>query len=347
MNFPEGSLEHWAEETLGVGVAQSELLPGGGNSCVKALFLQDGQQHIAKLYEPPRMGRLDSLEVESQTLRFFACHNLAGVPRPLALDELRRWLLMTNVPGERRPTDKINEADVQALLNFLKVLDDLGEKDGARQLPAASEATFSLRQLHGQLSDRLDCLWESPDEDDVALEMRSFLDNDLFMALQVFLSRAETQLRRAGLTADDELAAEHRRLSPSDFGFHNALRAADGTWSFVDFEYFGWDDPAKTLADLLLHPRMSLAPSLQRLLVQERLTVLANDTNLLTRLRATLPVFGIKWCLILLNEFLPEGRQRRRAAAGANTTDQRPGQLSKARALLQRLHDQDFSHALG
>ena len=346
MTFPEGSLEHWAEETLGVGVARSEPLHGGANSCVKALLLQDGQQSIAKLYEPPRMGRLDSLEVESQALRFFACHDLAGVPRPLALDELRRWLLMTNVPGERRAADEVGEPDVQALLHFLKLLDDLGEKDGARQLPAASEATFSLRQLHGQLSHRLECLWESPDDDDVAGEMRDFLDNDLFMALQVFLSRAETQLRRAGLTADDELAAEHRRLSPSDFGFHNALRADDGTWSFVDFEYFGWDDPAKTLADLLLHPRMPLAPPLQRLLVRERLAVLPNDTNLLTRLRATLPVFGIQWCLILLNEFLPESRQRRQAA-GVGDTDQRPTQLGKARALLQRLHDQDFAHALG
>ena len=45
-----------------------------------------------------------------------------------------------------------------------------------------------------------------------------------------------------------------RVLSPSDFGFHNALRRPDGTIVFVDFEYFGWDDPAKMMADAMLHP---------------------------------------------------------------------------------------------
>src|SRR6266480_4587472 len=55
-----------------------------------------------------------------------------------------------------------------------------------------------------------------------------------------------------------------RILSPSDFGFHNAIRRPDGTLAFVDFEYFGWDDPAKTIVDFLLHPGMSVADTLKR-----------------------------------------------------------------------------------
>ena len=44
-------------------------------------------------------------------------------------------------------------------------------------------------------------------------------------------------------------------LSPSDFGFHNTLLASDGALKFFDFEYAGWDDPAKTAADFLRQPR--------------------------------------------------------------------------------------------
>ena len=40
-----------------------------------------------------------------------------------------------------------------------------------------------------------------------------------------------------------------RALSPSDFGLHNALRGQDGQLRFVDFEYFGWDDPVKLVSD--------------------------------------------------------------------------------------------------
>ncbi len=45
------------------------------------------------------------------------------------------------------------------------------------------------------------------------------------------------------------LAANCRRMkfivSPSDFGFHNALLDDGGAISFLDFEYSGRDDPAK------------------------------------------------------------------------------------------------------
>ena len=36
-----------------------------------------------------------------------------------------------------------------------------------------------------------------------------------------------------------------RTLSPSDFGFHNALLRGGREWVFLDFEYFGWDDPGQ------------------------------------------------------------------------------------------------------
>src|SRR6185503_11886129 len=39
------------------------------------------------------------------------------------------------------------------------------------------------------------------------------------------------------------------RLSPSDFGYHNAVLADDETVRFFDFEYAGWDDPAKLVCD--------------------------------------------------------------------------------------------------
>ena len=49
-----------------------------------------------------------------------------------------------------------------------------------------------------------------------------------------------------GVSWEQELLEQYRTLSPSDFGFHNALRTPAGTMVFLDFEYFGWDDPAKT-----------------------------------------------------------------------------------------------------
>ena len=38
-------------------------------------------------------------------------------------------------------------------------------------------------------------------------------------------------------------------LSPSDFGFHNVIVEKDKILRFIDFEYAGWDDPAKMVSD--------------------------------------------------------------------------------------------------
>jgi hypothetical protein len=69
---------------------------------------------------------------------------------------------------------------------------------------------------------------------------------------------------RSDIPFDAELAADRRTLSPSDFGLHNAIRRPDGSLAFVDFEYFGWDDPAKTLVDFVLHPGMLVSSNLAR-----------------------------------------------------------------------------------
>ena len=54
---------------------------------------------------------------------------------------------------------------------------------------------------------------------------------------------------------------KHEILSHSDFGFHNSIKTSKDKVIFLDFEYFGKDDPVKLVADFLLHPGMSLSNS--------------------------------------------------------------------------------------
>ena len=58
-------------------------------------------------------------------------------------------------------------------------------------------------------------------------------------------------MRRTHMSFERDIDSAERTLSPSDFGFHNALKRSDGRIVFLDFEYFGWDDPAKMTAEEL------------------------------------------------------------------------------------------------
>jgi len=61
-------------------------------------------------------------------------------------------------------------------------------------------------------------------------------------------------------------------------------------------------------------------------------------SGLAARVRLLLPVYGVKWCCIMLNEFLPVGDDRRAfARANESHATRRLNQLHKIEAALARL----------
>ena len=51
-----------------------------------------------------------------------------------------------------------------------------------------------------------------------------------------------------------------------------------------------------------------------------------------------MPLFGLEWCCILLNEFLPLGKRRRTFAQSVhNAEERRRAQLTKVRRALEQL----------
>jgi len=122
-----------------------------------------------------------------------------------------------------------------------------------------------------------------------------------------------------------------RLISPSDFGFHNALKADDGRISFVDFEYAGWDTAGKLVGDAFNQVKVPLPMSAYAGFRDRIAALFARPRDVARACDALLPVYGIKWVTILLNEFLPVGAKRRDFA---QTGPSRALQLEAARAKL-------------
>src|SRR5207244_2165634 len=143
--------------------------------------------------------------------------------------------------------------------------------------------------------------------------LKDFLnDFDAFWTELVRWSKA--QVSRKVVSLQEAISLDQRTLSPSDFGFHNALKKKDGTIVFLDFEYFGWDDPAKMISDFILHPAMHLSEDLKKYFVRGMQKIFLPQEDLRARLRIVYPLFAMKWCLIFLNEFCSPDFSRRRFA---------------------------------
>ena len=123
-----------------------------------------------------------------------------------------------------------------------------------------------------------------------------------------------------GLDLSASLPSKHRVPSPSDFGFHNAMVEADGRLRFFDFEYAGWDDPAKAVGDFFSHPGVAVPQDQFEPFVMQALAPYEeNAQHMATRVRLLEPISQVKWCCIILNEFLPAAARRRNFAnPGAN-----------------------------
>jgi hypothetical protein len=122
-------------------------------------------------------------------------------------------------------------------------------------------------------------------------------------------------------TLHNNLPQEKRTLSSSDFGFHNCLKSDDGILSFLDFDYFGWDDPVKLTADFIWHPAMNLNTELKEKWQEAMLDLFSNDPQFESRLNAAMPLYGLRWATIVLNEFLPGYTDRRQKAGEPDSYD--------------------------
>ena len=324
---------------LGRGVRAAARIGTGRNSRVFKVDLQSGEANgssptsvVVKFYRrDPGDGR-NRLAVEFGGLQFLWDNGQRAIARPIAADRDRHCGIYEHIAGA--PFESLPSAgDVDQAVAFLASLKPMRAGAAAARQPVASEAEFSIARIAASITGRIERLRDSACNGDGA-ELRRWITDTLEPLLRDVSAWCRQQADRQRIAFDGEIAINQRILSPSDFGFHNAIRRPDGTVAFVDFEYFGWDDPAKTAADFVLHPGMTLDDSLRRRFVQRFVTAFDDIEQLAARVRIVYPLFGLKWCVILLNDFL-SGRESVVAADEMSAVRRR--QLAKADDMATRI----------
>ena len=274
-------------------------------------------QYFAKHYfaspEDPR----DRLGTEYGALQWLRARGVARIPAAVGIDREARCGVYEFLPGTPASRQPASDRDVEEAVAFLAELRTLARQSGPDVAAAASEAYLSIGAVIEHVLARAERLRAVPGEAPQADALRGFMTSRFTPFAASLAAWTTAEICGDGLSRDEDLPLAARTLSPSDFGFHNALRDGEGRLTFVDFEYFGWDDPAKTIADFLLHPAMEMTGA-QRRAFAAGITALFDDApQLAARARLLYPWFGLNWALILLNEYLPDHLGRRQFAADA------------------------------
>ncbi len=309
-------------------------LPGGANNRVFRVETDQGPL-LGKVYFRHRGDVRDRLGAEMAFLNFAWSCGIRCIPRPVAADRDSGTALMEFVPGRKLGPGEATRDRVAEAAAFFTALNRHRGTAAARTLPEGSEACFSLDEHLRCVDRRLGRLSSVRGRSPASRDAARFVRSELTPAW----CATERSVRSAGTRASSaRLAARDRCLSPSDFGFHNALLRADGTLCFIDFEYAGWDDPSKTACDFFCQPAVPVDPRDRASFVRSLVGGLDRPEAHAERIRLLFPVYQLKWCCILLNEFLPVGGARRKfAAIDCDPEERKADQLKKARAALARV----------
>ncbi|MBY6266467.1 aminoglycoside phosphotransferase family protein (plasmid) [Azospirillum sp. 412522] len=291
-------------------VASVEPLPASGNNRAFRVETQSRIILVKRYFTHPSDPR-NRLDTEFRFTVYADAAAPGSVPRPIARHDAEQLAAYEFIDGAPFRPGEVTAKDVDAAIDFFAALNTPDARRRADGLPMASEAVFSLAE-HIQLVDRrLSVLFTVNPEGlgDAAALIRRLVD-DWRSLVDRILRLAEDR----GLSVDDALKTDHRCVSPSDFGFHNALQRRGGGIVFHDFEYAGWDDPTRMLGDFFAQPAVPVPSDGFAEFLRRCVALFPAAGRLDQRAALMRPIYLAKWCCIALGVFVPLTLERRKFA---------------------------------
>lgn len=296
LDQPPAFAIEWCRK-LGASLDTLKPLRGGINSQVFSCEAA-GHRFVLKGHTALQTRGHDRFKAEVEFLKYAHLVTPEFVPQLLGLDEASKSLVLERLEGERfrEGTHPSKEAVDRAVIFMRRLNTDV---DLAKRAVSgiAVDGFLRLTEHLQNIQQRLEQMSLEHLPDYVRAEAKRLIES-LWRRLYYLRESTEQVISEGHCT--DELNVSERCISPSDFGFHNAIRTPKGI-KFFDFEYAGWDDPTKAVADFDLQPRVP---------VEARGGVLSEaiplwSQALAARLKALLPILELKWACIILGPLDP------------------------------------------
>lgn len=304
----------------------------GRNSAVFKLGLDNDTFLKFKIY--PVDDNHDRINSEFYSTKILSDFGFDSIPKPLKYDKGLGIAAYQWIEGDI--IDEHNLDDISKCSNFINGLFKIKSEKDFSKIGLASAACISGKGIEDQLHQRIRYFKNIKNKD-----LTTFIFDEFVPLMNYFLQNAKNNWNFK-YSFEEDLPLEKLTLSPSDFGFHNIIKKNNNELCFIDFEYFGYDDPVKLISDFYYHPGMNLNGIQKEYWLKQTLKIFGEEVFL----RASLckPLYGLIWCLIILNDFRPEILERRISATTENNLNKSSlfqNQLNKAKSLLNFIKQEE------
>ncbi|MCX7712461.1 MAG: hypothetical protein N2035_02155 [Chthoniobacterales bacterium] len=292
-------------------------LHSGGNNSI-FIAKREKIKIVIKKYFRDLRDKRDRYDTEKK----FYLLELENTPKSLFWNDQKKIAAFEYIEGNI--PNEVTSDDIQNIVKWICYIQKKRDSFVAKEISLASDACLSIRDHIFSLKRRIDKLLNGN------LKHKGFMDffqNELYPKAQKIINFVEKSFSSK---LDYKIVENYQILSPSDFGYHNILKGKDNKLWFFDFEYSGWDDPAKLICDFFCQPQVSVPLGFSENFINA-LVEFTGDKEIANRFEILYPLHQVKWACILLNEFSHSGAARRKFAKKIINLD---NQLTKAKKLL-------------
>lgn len=289
-----------------------------GNNQLFKISLDNKKVFLLKNYSKIHMSNWERGKTEFKALSNLWNLGFREIPQPISFDKNENIGIYSYEKGKILGQEEITKEDIDKSVDFLVKLHNLDNKNKKRFSPASS-ACLRLKDYLDVIDMRISKIINYKPEDDAGRKARNFLDEKVIPRIEEL--KKDFFSKTKGVDIEEEIPINEQVLTPADFGFHNILVNLNGgkkEYKFLDFEYFGRDDPARQILDFIHHVKsVNLSLELKNYFIDSYMEKRNLSEEFVKRLRLIDPLIGMTWVLIRLNVLSKEQLEHIKFAQGS------------------------------
>ena len=303
----ENNIKNFVIQSLGIKDFFLSKIEKGGNNSIFRINYNNKIEYILKIYFNNRNRIIHDTSFTSYLWNI----GIRNIPKLIKYDKSLNLGIFKHIEGYSYDIKNINKLSILDAASFIQQINHNKLEALKYDIPYAAESSFSFDQHIKIITERVNIINNINDY------QNSFINKDLILLKKEInflwneISKKITKIANEKNIYNFILPKEEKILSPSDFGFHNTLiEKTTKKLFFYDFEYSGWDDPAKLMCDFSNQPDIPINEELSNLFNEEIIKLSNNPKNLILRYNLLLPALQLKWVCIILNIFGKIGKER-------------------------------------
>ena len=300
-------------------INQIKTVKSGKNSKIYKINT-DKKKIILKSYYGKKNLRIRK---EFQFYKYLNQTNIDNVVTPIAFDFKNNLVALPYIVGNK--IHKVQNKHIIQLSNFINKINR--KNIYSRKIGLAVEGINNRKNHITICQNRINKLKLVDKKSAIKKELYLFLREKIIPTFKILKNKIND--KKILYQSKYKLYKKDMIISPSDFGFHNVVESKKKIF-FFDFEYGGYDDPVKLICDFYCQPNQKVSIKQKEKFKKMIIKKYKNYKQLDYLISELLPIHHLKWCCIILNEFIPSKLSIRKHA-GQLKNDVLQSQLIKAK----------------